>query len=364
MRDEELYILLCRNNLAAFTRFAFGHLYPAKHYADNWHIKVLADKLEQYARGDIKNLIINLPPRSLKSFCISVAYAAWVLGRYPERESVYIHGGTDLRDELTELVRRLMESPGYQAMFPGVKLRKSDNARDLITMHGGSRKAITLANDLTGRGADSIIIDDPLPASQAYNAKARQKVNQFYDVTVYQRLNYKSAGQTLLVMQRLHSDDLTGHILSKGDDTVVLNLQAIATEDEQWTLSNGKVFTRKKGEALHPEHESRDDLLRCLREIGAYNFFMQYQQGRGNEPQSNGFRSVFIPQNKNPNRPSGFYNVSEIAIMEYEIFGIGDFHPLYVEKSELQTMEEWEDELRLQQRRLMSEIDEDRKRRG
>jgi hypothetical protein len=133
---------------------------------------------------------------------------------------------------------------------------------------------------LTGRGADLIVIDDPLKAEEALSDARRRAANEWYDHTLYSRLNNKARSAVVLVMHRLHEDDLTGHVLAQ-EDWEVVRFPAIAEADETHrieTLLGPLMFSRRIGEALHPARESLAMLARIRRAIGEYNFAGQYQQ--------------------------------------------------------------------------------------
>jgi len=133
---------------------------------------------------------------------------------------------------------------------------------------------------LTGRGADIIIIDDPLKPEEALSEAHRQGANEWFDHTLYSRLNDKQQGAIVLIMHRLHEDDLVGHVLAQ-EDWELVRLPAIAEEDETFvvdSLLGQRCFERRRGEALHPAREPLPMLeqIRCT--IGEYNFAGQYQQ--------------------------------------------------------------------------------------
>ena len=133
---------------------------------------------------------------------------------------------------------------------------------------------------LTGRGADLIIIDDPLKPEQALSDPYREGANEWYDSTLYSRLNDKAKSAIILVMHRLHEDDLAGHVLAR-EDWEVLRFPAIAEADERHrieTLWGPRVFCRRQGEALFPAREPLAMLAEIRRTIGEYNFAGQYQQ--------------------------------------------------------------------------------------
>jgi predicted phage terminase large subunit-like protein len=133
---------------------------------------------------------------------------------------------------------------------------------------------------LTGRGADIILIDDPLKPEEALSDTQRQAANEWFSHTLYSRLNNKRTGAIVIIMQRLHEDDLVGHVLTQ-EPWEVISFPAIAEEDEVHkieTILRPRTFIRRRGEALHPEREPLDTLDRIRQTIGEYNFAGQYQQ--------------------------------------------------------------------------------------
>ena len=148
------------------------------------------------------------------------------------------------------------------------------------TTHQGSRVATSVGGVLTGRGADLIVIDDPLKPEEALSQAQRRTANEWFDHTLYSRLNDKQKGAIVLIMHRLHEDDLVGHVLAQ-EDWEIVRFPAIAEEDERYlidTLAGPRVFTRRQGEALHPEREPLPMLEQIRKTIGEYNFAGQYQQ--------------------------------------------------------------------------------------
>jgi hypothetical protein len=133
---------------------------------------------------------------------------------------------------------------------------------------------------LTGRGADIIIIDDPLKPEEALSEAHRQGANEWFDHTLYSRLNDKQQGAIVLIMHRLHEDDLVGHVLAQ-EDWEIVRLPEIAEDDETIvvdSLLGQRCFERRRGEALHPAREPLPMLEQIRRTIGEYNFAGQCQQ--------------------------------------------------------------------------------------
>jgi predicted phage terminase large subunit-like protein len=149
---------------------------------------------------------------------------------------------------------------------------------DVETTMAGFRKATSIGAALTGLGGHLFIIDDPIKAVDAQSDALRNSVNDWFSSTLLSRLDNKATGAIIVVMQRVHLDDLTGHVLEKGGDWTVLNLPAIADVDEQVPIGDGLFHLRCAGEALHPEYESVAILEGLRKEMGSDDFAAQYQQ--------------------------------------------------------------------------------------
>ena len=245
------------HDLVAFIHRAFCDLNPQTRFLLAPYIELMASRLEDCRSGKIRRLIVNLPPRSLKSHCVSIAFTAWLLGHNPAVQIIAASYGQDLADKLARDTRTIMEADWYRALFP-TRLSARKAVNDFATTAGGIRMATSVGGVLTGRGADVIIIDDPLKPDQALSDVGRKAVNEWYDNTLLSRLNNKRTGCIIIVMQRLHQDDLVGHVLPQ-DDWTVLSFPAIAEEPEcvRFDTPYGpRLFVRQPGEALHPERES------------------------------------------------------------------------------------------------------------
>jgi predicted phage terminase large subunit-like protein len=275
------YYAFLRQDFSAFTERAFYHLNPTTPFLDNWHLDLLAAKLEACRRGTISRLIICVPPRSLKSHCASVALPAWWLGHEPTAQLLCVSYAQELADKHARDCRSVMMSPWYHSLFPRTRLSRQKQAiEEFMTTQQGFRLATSVGGVLTGRGADVLIIDDPLKPDEALSDLQRRKVNDWYSHTLYSRLNSKAEGCIILIMQRLHEDDPVGHVL-KQEPWEVVSLPAIAEMDEEYDYETpyGRVQHRRRtGEALHPERESLETLTRIKHTLGSYHFAGQYQQ--------------------------------------------------------------------------------------
>lgn len=269
---------LLRQNLGAFTQRCFNEISPAQSYAHNWHLDALAFHLNEVAAGRIKRLLITLPPRSLKSISASIAFPAWLLGHNPSRRIVCVSYARDLAVAHANSCRAVMRAPWYRALFSFTRINPAkDTETETRTTGHGYRLATTVGGTLTGRGGSIIIIDDPMKAADAASDLARQKANVWFDETLLSRLDNKKEDAIILVMQRLHVDDLAGHVLNQGG-WIHLDLPAIAENPTRIRTGPDRCFDRSMGEALHPAREPVSELRKLKLAMGSAAFSAQYQQ--------------------------------------------------------------------------------------
>jgi predicted phage terminase large subunit-like protein len=267
---------LLRSDLRYFIWKVFATVCPGEPYLRNWHIDAMVHQLMRVHSREVKRLLINQPPRSLKSLCVSVAYPAWLLGHDPSRHIMVVSYSADFAAELHRQFRMVIDANWYKELYPTTRWTRETGV-ELVTEQGGGRFATSIGGTLTGRGADLIIIDDPLNANEAASESARKRVNDWYTGALVSRLNDKEKGAIIAVMQRLHDDDLAGHLLLQGG-WEHLNLPAIAIEDETIALGDGSVHRRKGGDPLHPEREPMATLQSIKAEVGGLLFSAQYLQ--------------------------------------------------------------------------------------
>lgn len=275
---QNLLNALLRQNLYLFVQKVFATVDASQPFKPNWHIEVVCDWLMLAAGEGVNRLIITLPPRHLKSICASVALPAWILGRDPAARVICVSYSDELALKHARDCRKVMESKWYKRLFPGTRLSKKRSAvNDFETTRGGGRFTTSIGGSLTGRGGGYIIIDDPIKLQDSISKALRRYTNQWYDNTLRSRLDNKKTGVIILVMQRVHLDDLVGHVREK-ESWHDINLPAIAEEDETFTIWNEKDVGRKKGEALHPERDTLEMLEETRNLKGSFNFQAQYQQ--------------------------------------------------------------------------------------
>lgn len=276
--DPAMYDEFARLDFCMFLQQMFPLVHGGNLIDWNWHLDAMAFCLSQVEAGETLRLLVNLPPRNLKSFAISVAWVAWMLGRDPTLNFVCVSYSNELSAKLARDCMAIMMSDRYKRIFPKTVISKRRSANyDFNTTRGGGRLATSITGTLTGRGGDYIIIDDPLKPDDANSDTVREQVNDWFRSTLTSRLNDKRTGAIICVMQRLHQYDLSGLMIEDGGWTH-LKLPAIATEDGSFPLTRNRVYHRKEGEVLHESREPLEVLQQIQREQGPQIYVSQYQQ--------------------------------------------------------------------------------------
>ena len=275
--DQEAFDALLRTRLAAFTRKTFATVDPGAAYSHNWHIDLIAEYLEACTRREIKRLIINIPPRYLKSISVTVAWPAWLLGHDPTNSVLAASYAHKLSLKHSTDCRLVMKSEWYRRVFPATQLTEDQDTKEkFVTTRRGMRYATSVAGSAIGEGGNFLIVDDPTSATQAASEVQRQAANDWFDQAFATRLNDKANGVIVVVMQRLHAEDLTGHLLAKGGWE---HLCIPAVAEVPTIIDFGRVrVERQPGEPLHAEREGLEAIARQKIELGSYAFAGQYQQ--------------------------------------------------------------------------------------
>lgn len=254
----------------------FYTLNPSLQFIDNWHLALIVEYLKTIEAGEIKRLIINMPPRSLKSVTISVAWVAWLLAKNPSLKIIIASYSRAISIKHLQDVRSIMQSDWYRFIFPNTKIVAGQNTqKKFVTSMHGFYMASSIGSILTGEGADYIIIDDPHTPIQAMSSSLRQKAITWYEGTLSTRLNNRKTGVILLVMQRLHTEDLSGYLI-QNPQFKLLKIPFQATEEEHIQYGNFSHF-RGSNEILY-KHYTELDVTNMKQELGVYGFHAQYQQ--------------------------------------------------------------------------------------
>lgn len=268
---------LLRTDFPSFLLKVFQTLNPGTAYIHNWYIDLISEILKQVEKGEIKRLIINLPPRNLKSTIINVAWPAWLLAHNPAIRIISTSYSQSLSIKHSLDTRSIINSSWYQDLFPQVKIIKGQNQKyKFVTSKYGFRFASSVKGSLVGEGGDIIIVDDPHNPSHISSSLLRQNTIDWFEQELISRINDKKTGAIILIMQRLHNNDLSGYLLKK-KNWKHLCLPAIATKKEVYSFGKQKVI-RLKGDLLNPKREGKDEILNIKADIGSYAFASQYQQ--------------------------------------------------------------------------------------
>ena len=228
--------------------------------------------------------MVNLPPRHLKTFASSVCLPAYILARQPSAKVLVITYGENLAGDIAHGTRELMRTAWYNSAFSTRLAHNRNRVTDYATTAGGGVYAAPIGGQLTGYGADYIIIDDPLEIKDADNDTRISYVNNRFDTVIRSRLNRPSEGAIVIVAHRLNESDLEGHVLAeRGWKHIVLPFEA--TQEVAFDLGKGRTWKRAMGELLRPKEFSRQE---CERIRKTSNFQGLYQQ----DPSASGLAKI------------------------------------------------------------------------
>jgi len=250
-----------RKSLLDYARYQM----PA--FAPSWHHKEICSKLEAVERGEIKRLIITLPPRHSKSLLASEMFPAWFIGRNPGKQMIACSYSAELAGDFGRKVRNTVKQKSFENLFPGVELEADSKAAGKWhTNKGGVYVSAGIGGSITGKGAHVAIIDDPLKnREEAESPVIREKIWDWYTSTLYTRL--MPGGALIVIMTRWHHDDLVGRLLREQDKG-----------GDKWEIVNFKAISDEDGSALWPAWYPVEDLRKIRGVIGTRDFEALYQQ--------------------------------------------------------------------------------------
>lgn len=278
MNENQIYKIVCENDLAFFLKEAFKRLYPELTYEHNWHIDVLCKHLEAVERGEIRNLDINIPPRTIKSLLINIVFPAWVWTRKPWKKFITASYASSLSVGFNIRRRNLIQSNWYRSRWP-VDLKEDKNTTyNFENTRNGFMMATSVGGSLTGEGADYLITDDLIDVNQAFSKASREHARFWFDQTLYNRLNEASEGARINVNQRLHEQDISALIeeeFKDVDNWERLVIPMVKT-DYHVPTSLGWIDPRKPGEYMHPKRFGEKEALPHMK--NSYKWSSQYQQ--------------------------------------------------------------------------------------
>ena len=241
------------------------HVY--ENFIEGRHHRIIAEKLERVARGELKRLIINMPPRHSKSEFASFLMPAWFLGRNPKLKIIQATHNTELAVRFGRKVRDLIDDPAYKEIFPDTNLKEDNKgAGKWGTTAGAEYFAAGVGAAITGRGADLLIIDDPHSEQDALSESAFDNAYEWYTSGPRQRL--QPGGTIILVMTRWGKKDLTGRLLGQQGSDVM---------SDQWEVVEFPAIL-PSDKPLWPEFWDKDALLSIKASLPVGKWNAQWQQ--------------------------------------------------------------------------------------
>ena len=267
-----------RRDFQLFVEQSFVTLFPNDQYTRGWYIQAICWHLTKAMSDAPPRLIINLPPRTLKSFIVSVAWPAFLLGRNPTLRIICVSYSDDLSREHARLFRLLVNSDFYGRLFPQMRISPDKNTESMVaTTANGYRLATSIGGTLTGKGGNLVIIDDPMKAGAVNSELERQRVVEWFQSTLITRLDDPAKSQIVVVMQRIHAFDLSGYLLEKGG-WAHLSLGAECRSDQSVPIGPDKYHAFKEGDLLDGVRLPLKVLEELYRNLGEPQFNAQYLQ--------------------------------------------------------------------------------------
>ena len=274
-----------RRSLREFTKASWGSIEPGVEFQNNWHIDAISEHLQAVVEGNIKRLIINVPPRHMKSISVAVCLPAWTWTRQPDKKFLYASYASSLSIRDSVKCRRLLDSRWYKAHFEDTfKLTSDQNQKQRFENDKtGARIATSVDGAFTGEGGDIIVIDDPHNVRESESSAVREGVLEWWDQAMQTRLNDPKTGAFIIIMQRVHERDLTGHILANelDDEWNHLCLPAKYEIGHPTPTRSFLGFAdprTKEGELLWPKRIDEKTLTSLEKSLGSYASAGQLQQ--------------------------------------------------------------------------------------
>lgn len=276
--DYEVLQALCRTNFGAFTRKAFAIIEPGVSIEWSWHLDCISEHLQAVHDGEIPKIIINQPPRTLKSVQVAQIFPAYEMGQDASHQLIGASYAHTLAERNVVKARQIMLSDWYLDTFPNTRISQDQNQKDYFTTtQAGQYKGTGIGGTVTGFGCRTLIIDDPLNPVEAASDTIRNTTINEVRSTLFSRFNKYSDGRMILIMQRLHEMDTSGDLLSDGG---FYHLKLPALNAGSKTISFGirsKEWKMEPGELLSPRL-SHADLDRLRKDMTEYRFLGQYLQ--------------------------------------------------------------------------------------
>jgi predicted phage terminase large subunit-like protein len=264
-------------SLYAFVQAAWYVIEPGKEFVPGWHIKAICEHLEAVDRGEIKRLVINVPPRSSKSSVVSVLWPAWTWARKPETQWLCVSHSDRLATRDTRRMRMVVQSPWYQIRWNVTFARDENLKSSVVNDQQGHRLAAGITSAITGHGADRLLLDDPQDRDEAFSEQKRRRAIEEYREKLSTRLNDPATGAIVAIGQRLHEEDLFGYLIDVGFERLTIPMRH--EENHPFSTTTAFVDPRTEdGELMCPARFNEVYLQEQETVLGSYGVAGQFQQ--------------------------------------------------------------------------------------
>lgn len=267
-------------SLYEFVRQAWDVVEPGVKFVPSWHIEAICEHLEAVSSGEIRKLLINVPPRHSKSTLVSVMWPMWEWLTSPSEKFLCASysGALSIRDNLK--ARRLVQSPWYQERWGHMfELAGDQNAKQRFENDKtGYRLATSVGGTATGEGGSRLLLDDPHSAQEAQSDAMRESALEWFDMVWSTRLNDPKRDAMVTIMQRLHERDISGHILEDIGGWEHLCIPAEYDGKKRSTVLGSYDPRKKRGELICPERFGEKEITDLKQLLGAYGVAGQLQQ--------------------------------------------------------------------------------------
>jgi predicted phage terminase large subunit-like protein len=269
---------LIRNSFIAFAFKCYATINTGRRLKLAPYLKLLAKEFALVAERKTRKLAVAVPPRHGKTTMGSIALPAWIVGHDPAARVMIITYGAELAEDIVPQIRTVMQSDWYKQAFQTRLTKKKVD--DLVTTDGGRIRAVSIEGATTGKGGDYLILDDVVQIKDHDNIKVLERANQLFDSAIRTRLDNPREGCIVILMHRLHENDLIGHV-SQQSGWKQIALPLIAPRSRKYDLGNGKTWHRKTGELLRPGAMTAGQIaeLRASRQKPGFETLQQQNPG-------------------------------------------------------------------------------------
>lgn len=268
-----------RRSLYEYVKQAWHVVEPATEFVHGWHMEAICEHLEAVSRGEVRNLLINMPPRHGKSLLVSVFWPTWEWLTHPDKRWLFASYAQSLSTRDSLKCRRIIESPWYQQNWGHLYQLTSDQNQKTRFDNDktGYRLATSVGGAATGEGGDRVVCDDPHAVQDAPSKALRESTLLWWDEVMSTRLNNPKTGAKVIVMQRVHAEDLSGHVLGQSG-WEHLCLPAEYEGSKAFTSIGWQDPRIEEGELLWPDRFGVDELMSLKTSLGSYAAAGQLQQ--------------------------------------------------------------------------------------